>query len=178
MNTKPTPPLSPLGSPSCSALPPVLDACCGSKSFWFDKADQRAIFTDRRTLNEQVDNRPGRQPLIVSPDLEADFTNLPFPDEAFSMVVLDPPHIVREKPSGYITKYYGALDRTWPEMLRSGFAECFRVLKDGGFLVFKWNEVEIPLTRILALTPEKPLFGHKSGKTNQTHWVCFMKQNA
>lgn len=62
-------------------------------------------------------------------------------------------------------------------MIRRGFAECFRVLGDGGFLVFKWNEVEIPLTRILALTPEKPLFGHKSGKTNQTHWVCFMKQN-
>jgi hypothetical protein len=30
---------------------------------------------------------------------------------------------------------------------------------------------------VLALTPEKPLFGHISGKRQQTHWVCFLKQN-
>ena len=35
-----------------------------------------------------------------------------------------------------------------------------------------------PSTRILALTPHKPLFGHKSGKQQKTHWVTFMKPNA
>jgi hypothetical protein len=27
----------------------------------------------------------------------------------------------------------------------------------------------------LELTPERPLFGHKSGKLSKTHWVCFLK---
>jgi hypothetical protein len=27
----------------------------------------------------------------------------------------------------------------------------------------------------LALTPEKPLFGHKSGAKARTHWCTFMK---
>lgn len=34
--------------PDGSAFPPVLDACCGSRAFWFDKADSRAMFVDKR----------------------------------------------------------------------------------------------------------------------------------
>ena len=56
--------------------------------------------------------------------------------------------------------------------------ECFRVLKPHGTLIFKWCEAEIPLREVLALTPEKPLYGHRSGKKAQTHWVAFMKPNA
>ena len=29
-------------------FPPVLDACCGSRMFWFDKQDDRALFVDKR----------------------------------------------------------------------------------------------------------------------------------
>lgn len=61
--------------------------------------------------------------------------------------------------------------------LRGGFAECFRVLRPGGTLIFKWNEIDVPLREILALTPEKPLYGHKSGKLSKTHWVAFLKPN-
>jgi hypothetical protein len=28
--------------------PPVLDACCGSRMFWFDKADPRCLYVDKR----------------------------------------------------------------------------------------------------------------------------------
>jgi hypothetical protein len=31
---------------------------------------------------------------------------------------------------------------------------------------------------ILALTERTPLFGHKSGKRADTHWICFMKTEA
>lgn len=31
-----------------AAFPPVLDACCGSRMFWFDKKDSRATFVDKR----------------------------------------------------------------------------------------------------------------------------------
>lgn len=33
-----------------------------------------------------------------------------------------------------------------------------------------------PLSDVLALTEEKPLFGHTSGKLAGTHWVAFLKQ--
>ena len=64
------------------------------------------------------------------------------------------------------------------EVLRKGFAECFRVLMPGGFLIFKWNETDIKVSEILKLTSEKPIFGHISGKRANTHWFCFMKKIA
>ena len=70
---------------------------------------------------------------------------------------------------------YGELRKDWRQYLRDGFSECFRVLKPGGFLIFKWSETDIKIKSVLALTPEKPVFGHKSGKAMGTHWVCFMK---
>ena len=44
-----------------------------------------------------------------------------------------------------------------------------------GTLIFKWNEVRFPIKEILELTDAKPLYGHKSGKKMQTHWVAFIK---
>ena len=74
---------------------------------------------------------------------------------------------------------YGTLrGLDWRDMLRKGFAECFRVLRPGGTLIFKWCEVEIPLRDVLALTPEKPLYGNRSGKASKTHWIAFLKPNA
>ena len=52
------------------------------------------------------------------------------------------------------------------------------MLRPEGVLIFKWCEDEIPVSRILALTQHKPLFGHKSGKQQKTHWITFMKPNA
>ena len=49
------------------------------------------------------------------------------------------------------------------------------VLEPNGVLIFKWNETDIKVSEILKLTDQKPVFGHKSGKLNKTHWICFMK---
>ena len=73
---------------------------------------------------------------------------------------------------------YGWLGDDWREMLRDGFAECFRVLKPEGTLIFKWAEKEIAVADILKLTPHKPLFGHRSGKQATTHWLAFLKPNS
>lgn len=70
---------------------------------------------------------------------------------------------------------YGRLKGDWKEMLRRGFRECLRVLDKDGVLIFKWSEVQIPLREILPLCPIKPIFGNRSGKHNNTHWLCFMK---
>jgi 23S rRNA G2069 N7-methylase RlmK/C1962 C5-methylase RlmI len=91
------------------------------------------------------------------------------------LVVFDPPHFTRNGSGGWMAKKYGKLEGDWASMLRDGFAECFRVLKSNGTLVFKWNENEIPLAQILLLTPEKPLFGSRGGKNMQSHFVVFLK---
>ena len=73
---------------------------------------------------------------------------------------------------------YGGLALGWQDMLSKGFAECFRVLKPSGTLIFKWNETDIKLSDILKLTDQKPVLGHKSGKRSNTHWVLFVKGGA
>lgn len=165
---------------NATVLPPVLDVCCGTRAFWFDHKDKRALYIDNRRETLEVDvgspGTIGRSPIVIDPDQLADFTELPFADETFSLVVFDPPHVQRRAALGAITRRYGYLHGNWREMLRKGFEECFRVLKPNGVLVFKWGESQFKVTEILKLTPEKPLFGHKTSKT--THWCVFMKPPA
>ena len=147
----------------------VLDACCGSRMFWFDKEDPRALFMDNRTVDNEF---IGDRHLTIAPTIVGDFTDLPFKSESFYLVVFDPPHLVRAGDNSWLAKKYGKLDETWPSMLHDGFAECMRVLKPHGTLIFKWNEEQIKLKDVLATNDFKPLFGNKR---NKTHWVVFMK---
>lgn len=150
----------------------VLDPCCGSRMFWFDPQDQRVLFGDIRSEEHTLCD--GRA-LNITPDVLIDFRALPFDDGSFKMVVFDPPHLRKAGLASWLGLKYGILGQDWQEDLRQGFAECFRVLEPEGVLVFKWNEVQIKVADILALTDQKPLFGHKSGKRMDTHWICFMK---
>lgn len=152
----------------------ILDPCCGSKMFWFDKQNPDVEFCDIRTL-QRTEYYPKRY-IEISPDTVCDFTKLPFSDETFYLVVFDPPHLINAG-NGFMTIKYGRLSpNNWKEQLQKGFFECMRVLKTNGVLVFKWSEVQIRLKEILPLfSPQQPLFGHKSGKNMNTHWLCFMK---
>lgn len=158
--------------------PPVLDACCGSRMFWFDKEDARALFQDIRTeeyLLKDSSSSGGHRKLSIAPDRVVDFTDMPYPDNVFKLVVFDPPHFRRNGSTGWMAKKYGTLTDDWQKVISDGFLECFRVLAAGGALVFKWCATEIPVSKVLALTEHKPLFGHKSGKQQNTHWICFIK---
>ncbi|EMM6715996.1 TPA: class I SAM-dependent methyltransferase [Klebsiella aerogenes] len=151
----------------------ILDMCCGSRMFWFDKQDERTIFSDIRAERHTLCD--GRQ-LIISPDIIADFRRLPFEDSSFSVVVFDPPHLERVGPNGWQGKKYGKLDRdNWRDDIRAGFREAFRVLRPHGVLIFKWNEVQIPVREILALTDEKPAISQRTGRNDKTHWILFVK---
>jgi SAM-dependent methyltransferase len=160
-------------------LPLVLDACCGARMFWFDKQDPRVVFMDCRseshTLIDSPSKKRRRRTLVVAPDMVADFTALPFGDSSFAMVVFDPPHLVTNGGGGWQAKKYGKLPKDWADMLQRGFAECFRVLKPEGTLVFKWNAHEVPVSRVLALTTVRPLVGNRCGKSAKSHWLVFMK---
>lgn len=158
--------------------PTILDACCGSRMFWFDPADDRATFMDRRSESHVLpdkSSRGGVRALEIRPDVVADFTAMPFPDDHFHHVVFDPPHFRRNGATSWCRLKYGTLTVGWEAMLSKGFAECFRVLRSGGTLVLKWNECDIPLRTLLALTPYAPLYGNKSPKRVGTHWVVWVK---
>lgn len=160
---------------------PVLDVTCGTRAMWFDKLDPRAIMCDQRaeaiTVTDRSHGRQdGTRTLTIDPDIQCDFRELPFPDATFRLVVFDPPHLVRAGRRSWLAARYGRLGDSWRDDLRQGFAECFRVLMPGGVLIFKWSEVQVPLRDVLALTPERPLFGHPTGKS--THWVAFIAPEA
>ncbi|WP_350575091.1 class I SAM-dependent methyltransferase [Pseudomonas sp. HY2-MNA-CIBAN-0224] len=156
-----------------TAATKILDPCCGSRMFWFDKGDQRTLFGDIR--DEQHVLCDGRA-LNVEPNVIMDFRNLPFEDGAFKLVVFDPPHLTRAGLDSWLRAKYGILTSDWRDDLSKGFAECFRVLATDGVLIFKWNETQVKVSEILALTDQTPLFGHKSGKREKTHWITFMKR--
>lgn len=159
-----------------SAYQPVLDPACGGRMFWFDKSDDRVLFGDVR--DESWELCDGRR-FDVRPDMLMDYRDLPFPDETFRMVVLDPPHLRNAGDTSYMVQKYGCLDQeTWKTDIKTMFDECFRVLKTYGTLIFKWNETQIPVSQILKLTAHKPLFGNKQPNRTGTHWIVFMKEDA
>lgn len=155
----------------------VLDVCCGCKMFWFVKNDSRVIYADARKGKLDVSHcktNPGKKE--INPDVIHDFRDMDFDDNSFWHIVFDPPHIKNISLASVLGFSYGSLNKeTWRGDLTKGFAECFRVLKPNGTLIFKWNEIQIPLKEVLSLTKFKPLYGHNSGKSAKTHWVAFIK---
>ena len=171
----------------------VLDATAANRHLWDEKFYEMVLY---------MDIEPALQ---IPPDLLGDNTQTGFPDKRFKIEFYDPPHSWgatsgiytlknHEESKAYWKKYdrpayvrktpgYYGLDKykTKQDLLNHvGRAqkELHRILEDGGLLIFKWCEVEVPLREVLKLTPEKPLFGHKVGKLMRTHWIAFLKPNA
>lgn len=153
----------------------VLDACCGSRMFWFDREHEDVVFGDKRRETQTLCD--GRT-LRVEPDVLLDFTALEFADGTFKLVVFDPPHLHTAGEKSWMAAKYGKLSPDWREDLKKGFAECLRVLDADGVLVFKWNETQVKIKEVLALAPIQPLFGHTTGRKGLTHWCVFMKPKA
>lgn len=62
----------------------ILDACCGSRMFWFDKHNPNVLFIDKRSETVTAKDRDKIRTIEVDPDFE---------DNSFYMVVFDPPHL-------------------------------------------------------------------------------------
>ena len=155
----------------------ILDMTCGARSIWTNKHHPAAVYCDIRqeSYTATFGTVPGERHLEIAPDIVCDFTQLPFQDETFSLVVFDPPHLGGAKETAWLVKRYGKLDENWPQMLHDGFAEGMRVLKQDGVLIFKWSEYEIPAEKVWRAIGQRPLFGHRSGRKSKTFWGCFMK---
>lgn len=151
----------------------ILDACCGGRMFWFDKQNPDVLFTDKRMETHTLCD--GRV-LEIKPDIQMDFTDMPFEDNTFRLVVFDPPHMNKLGKNTWMAQKYGVLLPSWETDIRAGFEECMRVLEPEGILIFKWNEAQIQLNQVLNVIKEKPLFGHVTGKHGRTIWMTFMKR--
>jgi hypothetical protein len=149
----------------------ILDVTAGYRMMWFDKQQPNTIYLDQRPE--------------CNPDIVGDFRNLKeFPDNHFQLIVWDPPHEIRCKASNpncsFVHDFGFLVPETWQSDIRKGASECWRVLKYKGVLIFKWNDRNVKVDRVLKLFPIEPLFGQitkgAKGKTrSKTYWFCFMK---
>lgn len=164
--------LDAVGEPDVSAE--ILDACCGGRMWWWDKAHPLAVYMDNREV--ALGALSGRPSWGIEPDMIGDFRAMPFTDGAFRLVLFDPPHIVRERPSGTIATQYGALRKeSEQDDLRVGLSECWRVLGSGGTLIVKWAGSP---DRIQPHFPAAPIVGTRwVGRANGlgTRWFVFYK---
>lgn len=149
----------------------ILDVCCGSKMFWYDKQEEHTTYMDIRRHHEEL---PTGHVIDVDPDVQADFRHIPFDDETFDLVVFDPPHLIYAGPNSWLAKKYSKLDKeNWPTDLKRGFDECRRVLKPSGVLLFKWNEDQIKFRDVIEAFNQRPILGDKRSKTR---WSVFLKE--
>jgi len=171
----------------------ILDASSGLRMMWFDKDHPGVVFLDQRDDVElsadklayelQRGRKGSKKWNPKVPTVKGDFRKLDYPDETFPLIVWDPPHCKWLGEKSLFKKRFGALDaETWPDDIKRGAAELWRVLKLYGVLIFKWNDHNISHKTVLKLFPAKPLFGqvsagakNKRGQPCHTFWFCFMK---
>lgn len=141
----------------------ILDACCGSRMWHFNKDDPRVFMMDNRDLEETLSD--GRL-LEIHAGYIGDFRDMPFMDGNFPLVLFDPPHLLHAGETGWLRKKYGVLNKaTWKDDIKKGLSECWRVLKDNGTMIFKWNEEQISFSDVKPLLPSVPIIGQRRGKT-------------
>ena len=157
----------------------ILDATCGTRGTWYDKYNEDTVYLDRRFIKNGK-TRHGRN-LKIIPDIVADNRFLPFKDGIFDMVYYDPPHIIENKEKGQLQQLYSVLKPgEWVQSIYKATREFLRVLKMGGFVVFKWSERDRSLSRVINMFPSelKRLFGTASrisSKGFKTWWIVFRK---
>jgi hypothetical protein len=159
---------------------------------WKHKNTENIIYID-------IEKKLERKPTIF-----ADNTNTPFLSEIFDTIFYDPPHQIRDTGSyfvypdaarfrmkwkgyGKIPRYYGGDKfKTKTALIAHIYyaqKEFMRILKNDGLLWLKWNDIEIPLRRILILFEDwNEMLRHYvkspigTGSKHQTYWICFSKR--
>ena len=61
-------------------MKPIIDVCCGSRMFWFDRKNPKVVFMDNRTVEQTLCD--GRK-LEIKPDVVGDFRDEEATKEAF-----------------------------------------------------------------------------------------------
>jgi len=160
----------------------ILDATAGFRGIWYQKNLPFVTFMDKRegkfnavTPNMKLKNRRSWE---IKPDVVSEWKDAPFPDDYFDMVIFDPPHLIwkNERTPGALDIKYSYLKKdNYKQVLKNAFEQLFRVLKPNGFFVLKWCDANVSVNEILKLCPYKPLYGSRSGRNDQNHWIMFCK---
>lgn len=94
----------------------ILNVTCGSRTIWFNKEHPAAIYCDIRkeelTGIWKSGNGQSKRTCYVDPDIQCDFTNLPFEDETFHLIVFDPPHLKYAGENSWLAKKIRKIKRT------------------------------------------------------------------
>ena len=72
----------------------ILDVCCGSRMFWFNKQEKHTTYMDIRNEILYYKDRHLKRKVEIRPDVIGDFRKIPFSDSSFDLVVFDPPHLI------------------------------------------------------------------------------------
>lgn len=151
----------------------ILDVCCGSKMFWYDKQEPHTTYMDIRTAVYTAMDRGTERRIEINPDIQADWKSIPFADETFDLIIFDPPHLVRAGKTSWLAKKYGTIDLMgWPHDFHCAFREIMRVLKPTGTMIFKWNEDQIPIKEVFKAFGQQPILGDMKSKTK---WSVFIR---
>lgn len=151
----------------------ILDVCCGSRMFWYDKHEEHTTYMDIRKAVYTATDRGKERRIEINPDIKSDWKQIPFNDETFDLVVFDPPHLIRAGKTSWLAKKYGTIDlMTWPHDFHCAFQEIMRVLKPTGTMLFKWNEDQIPIKEVFKAFDQQPILGDMKSKTK---WSVFIK---
>lgn len=154
----------------------ILDACCGGRMMWCQKDDPRILAQDLRSEKVTFTDRQTKRSIFITPDVIGDFRKMKFGDNTFSLVMFDPPHLLRAGESSWLFKKYGKLDaEAWEADLTAGFRECMRVLRPLGTLIFKWNSCQLSVDKVKKCFPCEPCFVSRQGKT---YFYVFVKGDA
>jgi ubiquinone/menaquinone biosynthesis C-methylase UbiE len=151
----------------------ILDVCCGGRMMWFDKNNKNTLYCDIREVEKgKIEHCPNWE---CKPDIIADYKDLPFDDNSFKLIVWDIPHIIKDT-GGILNKKYGSLGNNWKEDTKKAFDSIWRVLDVHGTLIFKYSDLDIKVTDMLKLFPQKALFGTRTKRAvNSTYWIVFFK---
>lgn len=145
----------------------ILDATCGNRAMWFDKSCPLATF---------IDVRPE-----VKPDIVLDCAPTSFEDKQFDLIVFDPPHVNVGANSQMAISYGHFTTAHIKELVNQAFMEFYRILKDNGVVIFKWNDHDTKLETVIKLADPffLPLFGQKTASktkhSSSTYWVTMCK---
>lgn len=91
----------------------ILDACCGSRMFHFNKHNPSVLFADNREIETTMKDGDKVRHLEVKPDVFHDFTDMPYENETFWHIVFDPPHLIKGGKNSWLIKKYGKLPENW-----------------------------------------------------------------
>lgn len=82
-------------------------------------------------------------------------------------------HLMQRGDKSWLKIKYGLLPKDdWQSYISYGFAECMRVLKPTGTLLFKWSSDQISFRDVFKAIGQKPILGDRRGRTR---WSVFIK---